>query len=92
MTYARRTDLSHAEVRDTLRKLGYVVIDTSRVGGGFPDLMLCGHDGATVLVEVKAKTGKLRASQERFRENWPGRYVVLRSAEEAVQWWREEAA
>lgn len=96
MTYARRTDSTHAAVRDTLRKLGYVVIDTSRVGSGFPDLMLCGRGQAdtpeVVLVEVKAKTGRLRASQERFRENWPGRYVVLRSAEEAIRWWREEAA
>jgi Holliday junction resolvase len=92
MTYARRTDSSHAEVRDTLRKLGYAVVDTSRAGSGFPDLVVCDREGRTVLVEVKARTGRLRASQERFRENWPGRYVVLRSAEEAVQWWREEAA
>jgi hypothetical protein len=88
--YAARTDQTHAEVRDALRRLGYTVIDCARVGGGFPDLMLCGHDGATVLVEVKAKTGKLRASQEKFRDNWPGRYVVLRSQDEAIQWAQDE--
>lgn len=91
MTYARRTDSSHAEVRDTLRKLGYTVIDTSRFGGGFPDLVCWGPDARICFVEVKAARGRLRAAQEKFAASCP-RYVVLRSAEEAIRWWREEAA
>jgi hypothetical protein len=92
MTYARRTDSSHAEVRDTLRKLGCRVEDCSWIGRGWPDLMvrLPGRDWAAI--EVKSAKGKLKQAQEQWRDRMGMRYVVLRSAEEAVQWWREEAA
>lgn len=37
---AAKVDASHAEVRDGLRALGWSVLDTSAVGGGFPDLVV----------------------------------------------------
>lgn len=67
MSYARRTDRTHAVIRDTLRKCGWLVLDCSRVGGGFPDLV-CIKAGRVVFAEVKdgAKTAgnrKLRPAQ-----------------------------
>ena len=34
--HAKRTDANHADIRDGLRKAGYVVIDTSYIGNGYP--------------------------------------------------------
>ena len=47
-----RTDANHAAITQTLRSCGWYVIDTSRIGSGFPDL-LAAKNGAIVLVEVK---------------------------------------
>lgn len=41
--YARQVDTSHAPIRDALRKAGLQVIDASRVGDGFPDLLVHGR-------------------------------------------------
>jgi hypothetical protein len=37
---------------------------------------------ATLLVEVKDKTGKLTSSQEKFIEEWTGNYVIVRTDED----------
>ena len=52
MTYAKRVDSNHSLVVKTLRELGCSVFDTSRVAGGFPDLVV-GKNQKTALVEVK---------------------------------------
>ncbi len=85
MTYARRVDGSHAEVRDTLRRLGFTVEDTSRFGGGFPDLIAC-RCGRLYFVEVKTARGKLRASQVEFKQRWRDHYFVLRSTADVLRW------
>jgi hypothetical protein len=36
---AARVDRNHGTVRDTLRKIGWLVVDCSKVGSGFPDLL-----------------------------------------------------
>jgi len=54
MTYARKVDTNHAEIRDGLRAAGYQVVDTSKFGAGFPDLIVIDPSGAMVLLtEVK---------------------------------------
>jgi hypothetical protein len=86
--YARRVDSTQGEVVQALRACGLWVMDCSRVGSGFPDLLVGGSalGEAIAAVEVKSRTGKLRAQQEKWREGWPARYVVLRSADEALAW------
>jgi hypothetical protein len=90
--YACRVDGPHAEIRDTLRALGFSVLDLASVGRGCPDLLVCSRWTEPVLVEVKTRTGKLRATQEAFRATWPGQYVVLRSRDEAVEWANQRRA
>ena len=41
MAYARKVDRNHGDVREALRKAGWLVVDTARVGSGFPDLIAC---------------------------------------------------
>lgn len=76
MTYAKRVDLNHADVVKTLRSLGAGVVDMSRVGQGFPDLLVH-YKGQCVLVEVKSgETKKFTTAQLKFMENWQGPTVV----------------
>ena len=62
MSHAKKVDRNHGEIRDALRALGWYVYDTSRLGGGFPDLV-CAKNGRLVLVEVKDGTLKPSARQ-----------------------------
>lgn len=76
MTYARRVDANHSQIVKTLRDLGCSVFDTSRVAGGFPDLVV-GINQKTALVEIKASDkSKFTSAQEAFMLNWQGSTVA----------------
>lgn len=50
--YAAKVDANHGQIRDCLRGMGAYVVDCSKVGAGFPDLLV-GWRGRWMLVEVK---------------------------------------
>lgn len=76
MSYARRVDANHSIIVKALRELGCSVFDTSRVAGGFPDLVV-GKNGKTILVEIKAdEKAKFTPAQEMFMLNWHGSAVA----------------
>jgi Holliday junction resolvase len=76
MTYAKRVDLNHQEIVKTLRSLGAGVVDMSRVGQGFPDLLIH-FQNKSVLVEVKSgENKKFTQAQLRFISNWQGPAIV----------------
>ena len=76
MTYAKRVDLNHQEVVKTLRLLGATVFDASRMGQGFPDLVV-GYNHQTVLVEIKSgEQKKFTQAQLKFMADWKGSAVV----------------
>ena len=52
MRLRARVDANHAQVVAALRSCGWTVIDTSRVGRGFPDLLVA-RGGRMELIEVK---------------------------------------
>lgn len=52
MRQRARTDGNHAEIRDALRRHGWLVHDSSRYGSGYFDLT-CVKGGRVVFVEVK---------------------------------------
>ncbi len=75
MTYARRVDSTHKELVKVLRDMGCSVFDTSRVAGGFPDVVV-GKNGITALVEFKSSvTSKFTPAQDMFMLNWKGSTV-----------------
>ena len=75
MSYARKVDSNHSVIVKTLREMGCSVFDTSRVAGGFPDLV-CGKNGKTALVEIKADAkAKFTPAQQAFMLNWQGSTV-----------------
>jgi hypothetical protein len=49
---AARVDANHAAVVATLQSCGWIVVDCSRTGDGFPDLLVA-RAGQLLLVEVK---------------------------------------
>jgi Holliday junction resolvase len=81
MRLASKVDSTHASIRDGLRKAGFSVFDTSKLGAGFVDLVV-GKWGQTYLVEVKTPRGRktalqrLGAAQAAFRDTWNGGPVI----------------
>ena len=62
MRLRARTDANHADIVDALRKCGWTVVDTSRLGHGVPDLLIA-RRGVLLQIEVKDGTKKLSAQQ-----------------------------
>jgi hypothetical protein len=85
VTRARRVDANHSEIRDALRKVGYFVYSTAALGDGFPDLLVVDHERRVMLMEVKSRRGCLTWEEAVFAECYPGRYAIVRSAEEAIR-------
>ena len=85
---ATKKDRNHNEIRDALRGLGWLVIDSwqhAQYTPGFPDLVaICPE--ATVFVEVKALNGKLTPDESRFRQDIMAagaKYAVVDDLEQA---------
>lgn len=55
MTWARRKDASHQVIAEALEAAGIVVLDTSRLGDGFPDV-LCYDPQQQVWLPIELKT------------------------------------
>ena len=82
-----RADLNQKKIVDALRSIGATVEITSQQGNGFPDLVV-GYMKRTHLIEVKKPeaNGKLRATQEIFRDKWKGTDVhVVNTVDEALR-------
>jgi len=96
MRRAARTDRNHAEIINAFRRLGWSVHDTSRLGGGFPDLVAYKSGHSVMLVEVKdgdlpPSRRKLTRDEEVFAENFPVYIVgsvddVLEIAKSPSEW------
>lgn len=88
---AAKIDANQPAIVAEFERLGCAVKSTAGVADGFPDLIV--HRNGHHLVEVKAPKGKLRGSQIRFMEQWPGIVHVVKSEIEAralVQQWDKE--
>jgi len=88
MRRAARVDANHSDVVAALRKDGALVIDTSGVGGGFPDLVVA-YYGITALVEVKdgnksASRQKLTDAQLKFHGQWIGGILCVVDGQESA--------
>lgn len=81
-----RADNNQESIVKALRSVGATVEITSQQGNGFPDLV-CGIFGKNYLIEVKnpEARGKLRATQEIFRDKWKGSVHVVTSVDEALR-------
>lgn len=89
--FAARVDTNQSPIVKGLRQIfgPACVFDTSRVGGGFPDLVL-GIRERNLLLEIKTEKGDLTGEQKYFHRYWPGQIAVARTLEEALRIIEEE--
>jgi hypothetical protein len=82
----RKKDANQNEIVKELEKHGCSVLDTSAVGGGFPDIIV-GKNDVTLLMEIKnPKTrGKLNKLQKKWFAEWNGQVDVVYTKREAVE-------
>ncbi len=88
MRYAAKSDDNQAEIVKDLRAAGFTVIVTSRMGHGFPDLIVA-DEYYIRLVEVK-KTAKSKYTedQKRFNAGWKGPPVLrITCAKDLIDCW-----
>jgi hypothetical protein len=74
-----RVDTHHAEITAALRAIGITVIDTSRVGDGFPDLMTYSR-GIWLPIEVKTHRPRKRLTGPNGRRLTPAQGDLYRVA------------
>jgi len=81
---AKRVDQNHQEIVRALRDHpGVSLFSIASLGKGIPDVVV-GYRGVTILVEIKARTGKLNAQQTLWHFRWHGSpVVILRSVKDA---------
>jgi hypothetical protein len=84
---ARRVDDNHGEIIAAFRRIGYVVHDTSRLGGGFPDLVVARNETVT-LVEVKdgrkaPSRRRLTPDEQTFAQRFP--VAVVESVDDVLR-------
>ena len=83
MRHKASLDANHTEIVAGLRQIGATVVDLAKVGKGCPDILV-GFRGKTYLMEIKTKTGHVRATQEQFFRSWSGGHIaVVRSVDDA---------
>ena len=86
---AARVDENQSAIVAALRKAGASVFVTSRVGGGFPDLV-AGFGGTTYLLEVKnplkpKADRQLTPEQATFFCFWRGHVELIETVDQALQ-------
>ena len=86
MTYARSVDQNQAEIVADLRRMGYQVAITSRLGEGKPDIMVA-DENRQVWVEVKMPGKKLTEDEIAFHEVWPKNLRIVAYCTEDVLLW-----
>ncbi len=83
-----RVDANHGEIIRAFRKFGFSVADTSRLGAGFPDLVIA-RSKRTAVCEVKDGTKvpsarRLTAPEAIFKDEWKGTYLIVESLDDVL--------
>ena len=93
MRYAAKTDLNQKPMVAQIRRAGFHVHPTHRLGAGFPDLIVTGYSMKrnavlALLVEVKQEREGLTADEIEFHEGYPldGPLIIARSADDVLRW------
>ena len=86
-----RTDDNHTDIKRALHRAYCTVADTSRLGGGFPDLVVWSpHTKRNHLLEIKdgsksPSRRKLTPMEDTFHMRWPGDCHVVSTEAEALK-------
>lgn len=84
MRRANRKDGNQAEIMKQLKSVPNLsVFDTSRLGDGFPDLVV-GYCGMSYLYEIKMPGCKLTPDEVKFSESWAGHWMIVYCVEDIL--------
>jgi hypothetical protein len=94
MRYASRADGNQGSIVNGLRAAGASVEHLTRMGEGWPDLLV-GWKGKNFLLEIKnpdsrhdgaksGRSGETARRQREWYENWRGQVEVIRSLPQAL--------
>ena len=78
-----KTDGNQTDIMQALRAAGFYVFDCSRMGRGFPDLLINSY-ARVVLMEVKTQEGRLTPAEAKFHAEYKGELYIVRSVEDAL--------
>jgi hypothetical protein len=81
---ARRVDNLQRDIVRALRGCYYKVAITSSLGHGFPDIAVSSRL-KTMLMEIKTGDNPLTMAEQKFMDNWLGKYVIVNSVEQALR-------
>lgn len=85
--YAPKADANHAEIVAAYGALYCKVVDTHKVGFGFPDIVVkvsTKRGPRAELVEIKTVDGKLSDKQIRFIAEWGSCVTVVQTREDVM--------
>jgi hypothetical protein len=82
--WQKKPDANQQDIVDALRRVGAKVYDASRVGEGFPDLII-GFRQCLFLLEVKTSSGRLTKDQKKFHAEWDSYIHIVHTVEEALR-------
>jgi len=85
----KRVDQNQKAIVAALRTMGCTVAITSKLGFGFPDLVIL-LDKIVYLIEIKngikpKSAQKLTPHEQKFHDNWKKAVIILNSIESAVE-------
>jgi hypothetical protein len=79
-----RPDANQAEIVGVYESLFCGVIDTHKLGFGFPDILLH-YSGWCGPREIKTEDGELNAAQRTFARDWKGPKIkIIRTMQQAI--------
>ena len=78
-----KIDGNQTEIIEALRAAGFYVFDCSRMGRGFPDLLVNSY-ARVVLMEIKTQEGRLTPAEQKFHAEYKGELYIVRSVEDAL--------
>lgn len=89
---AARKDENSDVINDVLRDLGFIVVNTARVGNGFGDCVIARRN-RTWVVEIKKSRNKgpkigwkLTPAEKKFHATWPDDVPIFDSVESVLTW------
>ena len=82
--WQKKPDANQQDIVDALEKVGAKVYDASRIGQGFPDLLV-GYRSCLFLLEVKTSSGRLTKDQKKFHIKWNSYIHIVHTVEEALR-------
>ena len=85
-----RTDRNHKEIMRAFRDCFCEVEDTSRLGRGFPDLVVNTPGGRLLLVEVKdgekpPSARELTPAEVKFQKRFESHYRIVKSVDDVME-------